>query len=61
MMHLDTNADYLRQVEPRTESKGCASIVDNGWPSNKEIPRALGGSLWTLSTDVERWRDKYLH
>ena len=50
MMHLDTYADYLKQIEPRTE--GCASVVDNGWTSNKETPRELCGSLWSVSGDV---------
>ena len=40
MMHLDTYADYLRQLEPR-------------WPSIEETQRALRGSLWSLSSDVE--------
>ena len=52
MMHLDTYADYLRQVEPRT---------DNGWPSNKETLRALRGSLWTISGDVDCGRGQYLY
>ena len=59
LMHLDTYADYLGQVEPRTES--CASATNNGWPSYKETSRALRGSLWTISSDAECGRDQYLH
>ena len=32
----------------------CASNTNNGWPSNKEASRALRGSLWTVSSDVEK-------
>ena len=60
-MHLDTYADYLRQVEPRTESRAVRSTTNNGWSSNKEISRALRGSLCTLSSDAERGWNKYLH
>ena len=36
--------------------EGCASVVNNGWHSNKETSRALHGILWTISSDVERGR-----
>ena len=36
LMHLDTYADYLRQVEPRTESRAVASTTNDGWPSHEE-------------------------
>ena len=52
MMHLDTYADYLRQVEPRTESSAVRALLTSGGP--EETPRALRESLWTLSSDVER-------
>ena len=30
MMHLDTYADYLRQVEPRTESRAVRALLTTG-------------------------------
>ena len=47
MMQLDIYADYLRQAEPRTESRTVRE-------SHKETSRALRGSLRTLSTAVKR-------
>ena len=32
MMHLDTYADYLRQVEPRTESSAVRALLTTGGP-----------------------------
>ena len=32
LMHLDTYADYLRQVEPRTESRAVRAILTTGGP-----------------------------
>ena len=59
LMHLDTYADYLRQMEPRTESR--ASTTNNGWPSHKEASWALRGSLLTVPSDAERRWNQYLH
>ena len=53
MMHLDTYADYLREVEPRTKSRAVRALLTPGGPRTK-TPRALRGSLWTVSGDVER-------
>ena len=50
MMHLDTFADYLRQVEPRTESRAVRALLKTGGLQTKK----LRGSLWTVSSDVER-------
>ena len=32
LMHLDTYADYLRQVEPRTESRAVRALLTTGDP-----------------------------
>ena len=32
LMHLDTYADYLRQVEPRTESRAVRALLTTGGP-----------------------------
>ena len=61
LMHLYTYAYYLRQVEPRTESRAVRALLTMGGPSNKETSRALRGSLWTISSDTERGWDQYLH
>ena len=37
MMHLDTYADYLRQVEPRTESSAVRALVTTGGPRTKKL------------------------
>ena len=37
MMHLDTYADYLRQVEPRTESRAVRAWLTTGGPRTKKI------------------------
>ena len=37
MMHLDTNADYLRQVEPRTESRAVRALLTTGGPRTKKL------------------------
>ena len=50
MMHLDTYADYLRRVEPRTESRAVRALLTTGGPRTSK----LCGSLWTVSSDVER-------
>ena len=36
MMHLDTYADYLRQVEPRTESRAVRALLKTGRPRTKK-------------------------
>ena len=56
LMHLDTYADYLRQVEPR-----CASTTNDGWPSHEEISWKLPRGLWAVSSDAERGWNQYLH
>ena len=37
MMHLDTYADCLRQVEPRTESRVVRSLLTTGGPRTKKL------------------------
>ena len=37
MMHLDTHADYLRQVEPRTESRAVRALLTTGGPRIKKL------------------------
>ena len=37
MMHLDTYADYLRQVEPRTESRAVRALLTTGGPRSKKL------------------------
>ena len=36
-MHLDTYADYLRQVEPRTESRAVRALLTTGGPLIKKL------------------------
>ena len=37
MMHLDTYAVYLRQVEPRTESKAVRALLTTGGPRTEKL------------------------
>ena len=37
VMHLDTYADYLRQVEPRTESRAVRALLTTGGPRTKKL------------------------
>ena len=37
LMHLDTHADYLRQVEPRTESSAVRALLKMGGPRIKKL------------------------
>ena len=37
LMHLDTYADYLRQVEPRTESRALRALLKTGGPRMKKL------------------------
>ena len=37
LMHLDTYADYLRQVEPRTYSRAVRALLTTGGPRIKEL------------------------
>ena len=37
LMHLDTYADYLRQVEPRTESRAVRALPTTGGPPIKKL------------------------
>ena len=37
LMHLVTYADYLRQVEPRTESRALRALVTTGGPRIKKL------------------------
>ena len=37
MIHLDTYADYLRQVEPRTESRAVRALLTTGDPRTKKL------------------------
>ena len=36
-MHLDTYADYLRQVEPRIESRTVRALLTTGGPRMKKL------------------------
>ena len=36
-MHLDTYTDYLRQVEPRTESRAVRALLTTGGPRIKKL------------------------
>ena len=42
MMHLETYADYLRQVEPRTEPRAVRALITTGGPRIKK----LHGATW---------------
>ena len=37
LMHLDTYADYLRQVEPSTESRAVGALLTTGGPRIKKL------------------------
>ena len=37
LMHLDTYADYLRHVEPRTESRAVRALLTTGGPRIKKL------------------------
>ena len=37
LMHLDTYADYLRQVEPHTESRAVRALLPMGGPRIKKL------------------------
>ena len=37
LMHLDTYANYLRQVEPRTESRAVRALLTTGGPRIKKL------------------------
>ena len=37
MMHLDTYADYLRHVEPRTELRAVRALLTRGGPRTKKL------------------------
>ena len=37
LMHLDTYTDYLRQVEPRTESRAVRALLTTGGPRIKKL------------------------
>ena len=37
MMNLDTYADYLRQLEPRTESRAVRALLTTGGPRTKKL------------------------
>ena len=37
LMHLDTYADYWRQVEPRTESRAVRALLTTGGPRTKKL------------------------
>ena len=39
MMHLDTYADYLRQVDPRNESRAVRALLTPGGPRTKKLHR----------------------
>ena len=37
MMHLDTNADFLRHVEPSTESRAGRALLTTGGPRTQKL------------------------
>ena len=37
MMHLDTYADHLRQVEPLTKSRAVRALLTTGSPRTKKL------------------------
>ena len=37
LLHLDTYSDYLRQVEPRTESRAVRALLLTGGPRMKKL------------------------
>ena len=41
-MHLDTYTDYLRQVEPRTESRAVQALLRTGGPRTKKLQGRYG-------------------
>ena len=56
-MHLDTYADYLRQVEPRTESRAVRALLITGGPRIKK----LYGRCKEVSRTVSRLGRNGLH
>ena len=60
LMHLDTYADYLRQLEPRTESRAVQALLTTGGPRMKKLHGRSRG-LWAVSSDAERGWNQYLH
>ena len=61
LMHLDTYADYLRQMEPRTESRAVRALLTTGGPRMKKLHGRYLEGLWAVSSDAERGWDQYLH
>ena len=52
-MHLDTYADYLRQVEPRAESRAVRALLTTGGPRTKKLHgRYVEVYVPTVSSDV---------
>ena len=45
LMHLDTHADYLRQVEPRTEPRAVRALLTTGGPRIKKLTGATWKSM----------------
>ena len=54
-------ADYLRQVEPRTESRDVRALLTTGGPRNEETSWTLLGGLWAVSNNAERGWNQHLH
>ena len=72
LMHLATYADYLRQVEPRTESRAVRAPLTTGGPRIKKLhgryvevygPNVDGISIYTrtyVTTDIDQIGQIYL-
>ena len=45
MLHLDTYADFLRQAEPRTESRAKRALLTTGGPRIKKLQGAMWKSM----------------
>ena len=56
MMHLVTYADYLRKVEPRTESRAVRAFLTTGGPRIKKLQGSYvdvkGFLTWTGSVSI---------
>ena len=59
MMHLDIYADYLRQVEPRTESRAVRTLLTTGVNRIKKLYGCYV-EVYGPNQVMLRW-DYYLH
>ena len=53
-MLLETYADYLRQVEPRTDSRAVRALLTTSGPRMKKLHGRYQAGLWAVSSDAER-------